>query len=80
MFTDLGHTHRTELSNGVLIQQIDPTGRSADLTVTLTKPELLAVLGGGRTDELAMAGDVGVVARLLGVLDPVGRGFAIVTA
>jgi alkyl sulfatase BDS1-like metallo-beta-lactamase superfamily hydrolase len=46
-FTDLGHTYRIELSNGVLIQDVDPAHGTADLTVTLTKPELLAMLGGG---------------------------------
>ena len=28
VFTDLGHTYRTELTNGVLIQDVDPTGGS----------------------------------------------------
>ena len=35
VFTDLGHTYRTELRHGVLIQDVDPTHGSADLTVTL---------------------------------------------
>jgi alkyl sulfatase BDS1-like metallo-beta-lactamase superfamily hydrolase len=80
VFSDLGHTYRTELSNGVLIQDIDPVHGTADLTVTLTKPNLLALLGGGGLDDLQTEGDTGMVARLLGVLDPVSGDFAIVTA
>jgi alkyl sulfatase BDS1-like metallo-beta-lactamase superfamily hydrolase len=79
VFTDLGHTYRTELSNGVLIQDVDPAHGRADLTVTLTKPELLALLGGGGLTGVQTEGDAGVVARLLGVLDPVSGDFAIVT-
>jgi alkyl sulfatase BDS1-like metallo-beta-lactamase superfamily hydrolase len=80
VFTDLGHIYRTELSNGVLIQDIDPAHGAADLTVTLTKPQLLGLLAGGGLDNLQTDGDTGVVARLLGVLDPVSGDFAIVTA
>jgi alkyl sulfatase BDS1-like metallo-beta-lactamase superfamily hydrolase len=79
-FSDLGHTYRTELSNGVLIQGIDPVHGAADLTVTLTKPKLLGLLAGGDLEGLQTEGDMGVVARLLGVLDPVSGNFAIVTA
>jgi len=79
VFTDLRHTYRTELSNGVLIQDVDPPHGRADLTVTLTKPELLALLGGGGLAGVHTDGDTGVVARLLGVLDPVSGDFAIVT-
>jgi alkyl sulfatase BDS1-like metallo-beta-lactamase superfamily hydrolase len=79
VFTDLGHTYRTELSNGVLIQDIDPRHGTADLTVTLTKPGLLGLLGGGGLGDLTTEGDTGVVTTLLGVLDPPRGSFAIVT-
>jgi alkyl sulfatase BDS1-like metallo-beta-lactamase superfamily hydrolase len=80
VFTDLGHTYRTQLSHGVLIQDFDPKHGTADLTVTLTKPDLLGLLGGARGLEgLLTAGDPGVVTTLLGVLDPPTPGFAIVT-
>ena len=79
VFTDLGHTYRTELTNGVLIQDADPAHRTADLSVTLTKPGLLALLGGGGLAGLVTEGDTGVLTRLLGVLDPVHGDFAIVT-
>jgi len=78
-FTDLGQTYRLELTNGVLIQGVDPKGGTADLTLTLTKPQLLGLLGGSGLDTIATAGDASVVARLLGVLDPPNPGFAIVT-
>ena len=78
--TDLGHTYRTELRHGVLIQDVDPTRGFADLTVTLTKSDLLGLLGGARGLEgFSIEGDPAVVATLLGVLDPPTPGFAIVT-
>ena len=80
MFTDLGHTYRTELTNGVLIQDVDPKAGTADLTLTLTKPQLLGLLGGAvRLDGLTTDGDTGVVAKLLSFLDPVSGDFPIVT-
>ncbi len=79
VFTDLGHTYRTSLSNGVLIQDVDPRDGTADLTVTLTKPGLLGLLGGGGLDGVQAEGDTGVAAALLGVLDPPRRSFPIVT-
>jgi alkyl sulfatase BDS1-like metallo-beta-lactamase superfamily hydrolase len=80
VFTDLGHTYRIELRNGVLIQDVDPKHGTPDLTVTLTKLDLIGLLGGGRALEgLATEGDPTVVAKLLGVLDPPTPGFAIVT-
>jgi alkyl sulfatase BDS1-like metallo-beta-lactamase superfamily hydrolase len=79
VFTDVGHIYRTQLSNGALIQDIDPSHGSAQLTVTLTKPELLGLFGGGGLEGLHAEGDAGVVGRLLGVLDPVSGEFAIVT-
>ena len=79
MFTDLGHTYRLELTNGVLIQVVDPKAGTADLTLTLTKLQLLGLLGGGGLDGITTDGDTGVVARLLAVLDPPNPGFPIVT-
>ena len=79
VFTDLGHTYRTSLTNGVLIQDVDPRHGAVDLTVTLTKPGLLGLLGGGGLDGVLTEGDTGVVTALLGVLDPPRRSFPIVT-
>jgi alkyl sulfatase BDS1-like metallo-beta-lactamase superfamily hydrolase len=80
VFTDLGHTYRTELRHGVLIQDVDPKHGTSDFTVTLTKPDLLRLLGGsGGLEGLSTEGDPTVVATLLSVLDPPTPGFAIVT-
>ena len=77
--TDLGHSYRTELTNGVLIQDVDPASGTADLTLNLTKAQLLGLLGGGGLDGLDTTGDPGVLQTLLGVLDPARADFAIVT-
>ncbi|MET0146284.1 MAG: alkyl sulfatase dimerization domain-containing protein [Ilumatobacteraceae bacterium] len=77
--TDLGHTYRTELTNGVLIQDVDPRSGSADLTLSLTKSQLLGLLGGAALDGITTTGDVSVLQTVLGVLDPSRPGFAIVT-
>jgi len=79
-FTDLGQTVRTELTNGVLIQNDNPKASAADLTVTLTKPQLLGLLAGAITlDDVATEGDTAVVQRLLSFLDPISNDFPIVT-
>jgi alkyl sulfatase BDS1-like metallo-beta-lactamase superfamily hydrolase len=80
VFTDVGHTYRLELTNGVLIQHLDPADGSTDLTVTLTKPQLIGLLtGAGGLDGIATDGDLGVVQRLLAVVEAPTPGFAIVT-
>jgi Alkyl sulfatase C-terminal len=66
------------LSHGVLIQDVNPTGGSPDLTVTLTKSGLLGLLGGGGLTGPETEGDTGVVASPLGVLDPPRGDFPIV--
>ena len=79
VFTDVGHTYRTELSNGVLIQDVDPTSGNADLTLTLTKKQLLGLLSGGNLDQVDHTGDPATVAKLLELVDPLTEDFAIVT-
>jgi alkyl sulfatase BDS1-like metallo-beta-lactamase superfamily hydrolase len=80
VFTDVGHTYRLELTNGVLIQHLDPADGSTDLTVTLNKPQLIGLLtGAGGLDGIATDGDLGVVQRLLAVVEAPTPGFAIVT-
>src|SRR3954465_9824231 len=49
-FTDSGETYRMELSNGVLIHHPTTRTEPADLVITLTRAQLLAMLGGGGTD------------------------------
>jgi alkyl sulfatase BDS1-like metallo-beta-lactamase superfamily hydrolase len=80
VFTDVGHTYRLELTNGVLIQHLDPADGSTDLTVTLNKPQLIGLLTGAvGLDGIATDGDLGVVQRLLAVIEAPTPGFAIVT-
>jgi len=79
VLTDLGHTWRTELSNGVLVQHVDPATGSAGLTVTLTKPQLIRVLAGAGLDGVTTDGDVSLVARVVSLLDAPVPAFAIVT-
>jgi len=80
VFTDLGQTIRTELTNGVLIQNDNPKVSAADLVVTLTKPQLLGLLGGAITlDDVVTEGDTAVVQRLLSFVDPSSTDFPIVT-
>lgn len=77
--TDLGSRWRTELSNGVLVQHHAPRGAS-DLTITLTKAQLIGLLAGQLTlDDVETHGDRGVVQTFLGVLDRLQPGFPIVT-
>ena len=79
IFTDLGHTYRTELSNGVLIRETDPRAAEAGLTVTLTKRQFLRALGGGGLDGVAAEGDASLLQRLLSFVDEPDPAFTIVT-
>jgi alkyl sulfatase BDS1-like metallo-beta-lactamase superfamily hydrolase len=79
VFTDLGHTYRLELTNGVLIQDVDPNAGDPDMALMLTKLQLLGLLGGRGLDGIDTTGDVSVIQRLLAVLDPTSSDFPIVT-
>ncbi|MEU6846202.1 alkyl sulfatase dimerization domain-containing protein [Streptomyces sp. NPDC046716] len=76
---DLGETYRMELSNGTLIHYQNPRDTTADLTLTLTKAQLLGMLAGHGLDGIGQQGDASVVALLLGLLDEPDPNFAIVT-
>ena len=79
-FTDLDRTHRSVLRNGVLTHRVVPDGApGADLTLTLTKPQLLGLLFGGGLDGIDTDGDVGVLGRLVAVVELGDRNFPIVT-
>ncbi len=85
--TDLKQHYRMTLSNGALIHHPNPsegTGAAddqADLSLTLTKPQLLGLLGGTASglDGIEHSGDPGVLQRLVGLLDRPDTNFAIVT-
>ena len=79
-FTDTATTIRTVLSNGALIQTPNPrTLIDADLTLTLTRPQLLGLLEGHGLDGIDHAGDPGALGRLMATLDTPDPAFAIVT-
>ncbi|MEZ5125007.1 MAG: alkyl sulfatase dimerization domain-containing protein [Thermoleophilia bacterium] len=77
-FTDANEVYRMELSNGVLIHH--PTGREdpADLVITLTKPELVALVG-GKTDGIAFDGDENALHTVISLMEPLNPSFPIVT-
>ena len=71
---------RLALSNGALIQTENPTSKAAaDLTLTLTKAQLLGLLAGRGLDGIQHTGDPAVLTTLLGLLDTPDPAFPIVT-
>jgi len=78
-FTDLDEDYRMSLSNGLLVHHRATRPAAADLSLTLTKPQLLGLLGGAGREGLTHEGDLGVIDQLLGVLDNPEPNFAIVT-
>ncbi|OLT29304.1 alkyl sulfatase [Nocardiopsis sp. CNR-923] len=76
---DTGERYRALLSNGALIHYPDPKGDVADLTLTLTKAQLLAVLREGDLDGVEHEGDLGALQRLAALVDGPETDFAIVT-
>jgi len=77
-FTDADEVYRMELSNGVLIHYVTSRDDPADLTVTLSKPQLLRMLGGAGTDGIHFDGDPGVFAEIVGLTDEPDQRFNIV--
>jgi alkyl sulfatase BDS1-like metallo-beta-lactamase superfamily hydrolase len=68
-----------ELSHGALIHYPTTGNRPADLTVTLTKPQLLRLLATAEADGIDMSGDPAVLGRLMSLIDNPDPDFAIVT-
>jgi alkyl sulfatase BDS1-like metallo-beta-lactamase superfamily hydrolase len=78
-FTDSGDTYRMELSNGALIHHLTARTEPADLVITLTRPQLLALLGGAGTDGVQFDGDPKILATITGLSDQPDPAFPIVT-
>ena len=79
-FTDIGTTVRLALSNGALIQTENPrSALAADLTLTLSKAQLLGLLGGQGLTGIEHTGDPATLGRLLALLDTPDQAFPIVT-
>lgn len=77
--TDLDRRFRLTLRNGVLIYLENGEG-DVGLTLRLTKPRLLALLGGDvDSDGIESEGELALLSTLLGVLDPGDESFSIVT-
>jgi alkyl sulfatase BDS1-like metallo-beta-lactamase superfamily hydrolase len=79
-FTDAGTTVRLALSNGALIQTENPRGKDdADLTLTLTKQQLLGLLAGHGLAGIELAGDPATLTKLMSLLETPDLAFPIVT-
>ncbi len=84
VLTDLDQRYRLRLANGVLTHSAAAQRDEADATLTTTRRALPVLAGGPSADELTAAGievtgDASVLARLVAVLDPGDKNFAIVT-
>ncbi|CRY74631.1 Alkyl sulfatase BDS1, metallo-beta-lactamase superfamily [Nocardia farcinica] len=81
--TDEDRVVRLTLSNGALTHRQEtpraPLRGDVDLTLTLSKPQLLGVLSGGGLDGVYIDGDPALLARLIEVLDRPDPRFPIVT-
>ena len=78
-FTDSDERYLMQLSNGLLVHH--PTSRTphADLTVRLTRAQLIGLLLSGSLDGVETAGDAGVLKTLMGLTDEPDPDFAVVT-
>ena len=81
VFTDLGETHRAVLRNGVLTHRVvgERDAATVDLALTLEKAQLLPLLFGAGLAGIDTVGDVGVLERLVAVVELGDRNFAVVT-
>ncbi|MER8183224.1 alkyl sulfatase dimerization domain-containing protein [Kitasatospora sp. NPDC094015] len=84
LVTDQRRGWRLTLSNGALTHHSTPAGEplgagAANLTLTLTKPQLLGLLAGGGLDGIEHTGDPRAFATLVSFLDTPDPDFPIVT-
>jgi alkyl sulfatase BDS1-like metallo-beta-lactamase superfamily hydrolase len=78
-FTDAHENYRMELSNGALLHFPTKANTKADVTFTLTRPQLVGLLAAGETGGVKIDGDASVLGRLIGLTDSPDPDFAIVT-
>ena len=78
-FTDSGENYRMELSHGALVHYPTSLDEPADLTLTLTRRQLLAMLGGAGTTDIRMEGNPAVLAIILDCTDQPDTSFSIVS-
>ncbi len=81
--TDEGDRHRLTLRNGALTHRAAPLSTApknpSDLTLTLTKPQLLGLLAGKGMDGVRSEGDPAVLGRLFSYVSEPDKSFAVVT-
>ncbi len=77
-FTDTHENYRMELSNGALIHYPTTGNQAADLTVTLTRPQLLQLLATARPEGAGLSGDPAVLGRLMALIDDPDPDFPVV--
>ncbi|MGW0907829.1 alkyl/aryl-sulfatase [Streptomyces sp. NPDC002853] len=76
----LGKVWHLTLRHGVLTYRSDrKRDPDAGVTLTMTKPQLLAMLGGKGLGDIGVEGDASLLAELLGVVEKPDPRFAIVT-
>jgi alkyl sulfatase BDS1-like metallo-beta-lactamase superfamily hydrolase len=68
-----------ELSNGALTHHLTARTDPADLTITLTRPQLLAMLAGADRNGVQLDGDPKVFSTIAGLTDQPDPNFPIVT-
>ena len=80
VLTDTDERYRVRLHNGVLTYSARPQREDADTTVTTTRQALPALAGGNlAATGIEVTGDESTIGRLLGLLRPGDKNFAIVT-
>lgn len=80
VLTDEGAHHRLTLHNGALThRRVTDPRTPAGLTLTLTKPQLVAVLAGRAPDTLSTAGSPALLSRLFSYVTKADNAFAVVT-
>ncbi|MFL6138882.1 MAG: alkyl sulfatase C-terminal domain-containing protein [Frankiaceae bacterium] len=72
-------TYRMELSNGALIHFPTSSPAHADVTITLSRPNLLALLATATPNGAGIDGNENVLAKLISLLDAPIPEFAVVT-
>jgi alkyl sulfatase BDS1-like metallo-beta-lactamase superfamily hydrolase len=77
--TDEDQRYRMELSNGALIHHPTDVTAPADVSIALTRAQLVRLLATGNADGAAIDGDAGVLGKLIGLLDAPDPNFAVVT-
>jgi alkyl sulfatase BDS1-like metallo-beta-lactamase superfamily hydrolase len=77
--TDEDRRYRMELSNGALVHWPTASTADADVSITLTRGDLLALLSTGASGGAAIDGDATVLVTLAGLLDDPDPEFAVVT-